>query len=133
MALRAKIGSPTASHSLVETVVAPLAGPPLHCHASTDEVFHVLEGELAFVCDGQRSVLRAGDLLVVPRGCRHAFRNFSGKPARMMVTVTPGGFESRLFAMTDHLPSPTELEAGIDLQIVGPQMEAADAITTDWS
>ncbi len=133
MALRAKVGQSAAGCSFVETVVAPMAGPPLHFHTATDEVFHVLEGELAFVCDGQRSTLRAGDMLVASRGCRHAFRNFSGKPARMLVTVTPSGFEAKLFAMSDRAPSPAELEAGIDLQIVGPPMEAPDTISTDWS
>lgn len=132
MALRAKIGHSTASHALVETVVAPMAGPPLHSHMATDEIFHVLEGELEFVCNDLRSTLGPGDMLVVPRGCRHTFRNFSGKPARMMVTVTPGGFEAMLFAMSDHAPSAAELEAGIDLEIVGPPMQAAAVIQPDW-
>ncbi len=79
--------------ALCDVVVAPGGGPPMHVHAREDETFHVLEGELTFWVNGDRHVARAGDTLFGPRGIPHRFQNCTDRPARMLVAMTPGGFE----------------------------------------
>jgi mannose-6-phosphate isomerase-like protein (cupin superfamily) len=42
-----------------------------HSHAETDEVFFVVEGEMAIEFRDGRVDLRAGEMFVVPRGVEH--------------------------------------------------------------
>jgi mannose-6-phosphate isomerase-like protein (cupin superfamily) len=72
--------------------VPPLYGPPLHRHSREDEWFYILEGEITAEIDGQRTWLQAGYSAFAPRGTVHTFKNFGSKPAKMLVLVTPGGF-----------------------------------------
>ncbi len=63
--------------------------PPLHSHASEDELFHVLEGEFRFQI-GERH-LRAGPgvMLLAAKGVIHSYRAESPEGGRF-VTVTRG-------------------------------------------
>jgi mannose-6-phosphate isomerase-like protein (cupin superfamily) len=42
-----------------------------HSHADTDEVFIVLDGQMSIHFRDGEAVLRAGEMLVVPRGVEH--------------------------------------------------------------
>lgn len=111
-------------YAFVESIVEPMVGPPLHIHHDADEVFHVLEGTMDFICDGRRSRLGPGDVVRIPKGSAHAWRNFSDRQVRMMVVLMPGGFEQMFFAMRgvppEQLPA---LAATFDAEIVGPMLE----------
>jgi len=48
---------------------------PLHAHAGTDKVYHVLEGDGVFLLEGRELPMAAGDLLVAPEGVPHGVRN----------------------------------------------------------
>lgn len=67
-------------------------GPPLHRHAF-DELFYVLEGELAFRLGDSAVTLEAGGCVYVPGNEPHTFSNPSAEPARMLVVMSPEGFE----------------------------------------
>jgi mannose-6-phosphate isomerase-like protein (cupin superfamily) len=88
----------TSEHSdgalaVLEYEVPPsLPGPPLHLHAF-DEFFYVLEGELAFRLGDRAVTLEAGGYVYVPGQEPHTFSNPSAEPARMLVVMSPGGFE----------------------------------------
>jgi quercetin dioxygenase-like cupin family protein len=76
---------------VVETIVVPGGGPPPHTHAA-EELFLVRGGRLAFV-SGQAGVQRAagpGDVVQVPGGRPHAYRNVGSEPARMLVVFDDG-------------------------------------------
>jgi len=51
--------------------------PPMHWHSKQDEFFHVLEGQATFYLGGRRKVAVAGDVVVIPGGQFHTFRNAS--------------------------------------------------------
>lgn len=104
--------------ALCEVAVAPGGGPPLHVHTREDEAFHVLEGELTFWVGGEQRIARAGDTLFGPRGIPHRFENLSGRPARMLVAMTPGGFEG--YFREAGLPA----EPGVDAPPLGPAVIA---------
>jgi quercetin dioxygenase-like cupin family protein len=70
------------------------AGPPLHHHAF-DEMFYVLDGELAFRVEDEIVTKRSGELVFVPGGVVHAFTNRGDAPARFLIACTPAGFERR--------------------------------------
>lgn len=79
--------------SLVEIAVPPGSGPLPHVHGREDETYHVLAGEVVFTVDGERHVVRAGGTAFGPRGIPHEFHNEGTETARLLVVVTPGGFE----------------------------------------
>ncbi len=76
-----------------EADIPPNAGPPPHIHLTQFEAYYLIEGELE-VLDGDRIfTARAGSFVYIPAGAVHAFRNRSDRHARMLVWMTPGGFE----------------------------------------
>ena len=84
----------TANHHFAfEAIEPPGGGPPLHTHASEEEFFVVLEGEMTFYVGGR--VIRAteGQTAFVPRGVPHCFKNCSRSEARVLVIFTPGNIE----------------------------------------
>ena len=81
------------THTLLKVSVPQGSGIPAHVHTHEDEVFHVVEGAAEFLVGGERVDARAGATIVGPRGKPHAFKATSRDACRMLVVVTPGGFE----------------------------------------
>lgn len=121
--------------ALVEQTAPSGHAPPLHKHQREDEWFYILDGELTFWLDGDRSVGGPGSLAFLPKGIPHGFAVTSSDPARFLIGTSPSGFDSFVRAVgtravsatlppVDHpMPSPDELgqiaaEHGIEL--LGP-------------
>jgi quercetin dioxygenase-like cupin family protein len=79
--------------SVVESIDQPGGGPPPHIHHREDETFQVIEGEYEFTCGGKTFTAGKGATIFAPRGVPHAYRYIGRTPGRMMVTLTPAGFE----------------------------------------
>jgi mannose-6-phosphate isomerase-like protein (cupin superfamily) len=79
--------------ALVCEVPAGSAGPPLHIHPGTDELFLIQDGTLLLHADGVTRRLGAGDAAFVPRGAPHTFASTPDGPVRFLAVHTPGGFE----------------------------------------
>lgn len=77
--------------------------PPAHYHPAQDERFEVLEGELEARIEGDQRVLRAGDMLEIPRGVVHEMWNSGAEPARAIWQTTPGGRTLEWFRTLDAL------------------------------
>jgi quercetin dioxygenase-like cupin family protein len=86
--IRVPPGATGGAMSVIETVNAPGFGPPLHRHRET-EIFRVLEGRYLYEVDGVRTEAGVGDVMVVPGGAAHAFRNITDAPARQFIVITP--------------------------------------------
>ncbi len=96
--------------TLLEATMAPgHAGPIAHVHASHDESFFLLSGELRFrVGDAIRTVV-PGEVVFASRGLAHGFSNPSDVPARYLAALTPSGYEmyfDRLAALIRRLGAP---------------------------
>jgi quercetin dioxygenase-like cupin family protein len=78
---------------VVESVDAPGDGPPPHIHQREDETFHVLEGEYEFTCDGKRLLAKKGTTIFTPRALAHSYKNIGSTPGRLLLAITPAGFE----------------------------------------
>jgi mannose-6-phosphate isomerase-like protein (cupin superfamily) len=79
---------------LIEQVVpAGYPGPALHVHPQFDETFYIVEGRIALRVGDEAHEAGSGTIAVIPRGAPHTFANPFPAPARMLVLVTPGGFE----------------------------------------
>ncbi|MFI1797867.1 cupin domain-containing protein [Streptomyces sp. NPDC020379] len=81
------------SLGLIEALVPPGGGPPLHIHHDSDEAFYLIEGELEISNEKLSQTVGAGAFIFVPRGKVHAFKNVSDAPCKMLIIFTPGGFE----------------------------------------
>jgi quercetin dioxygenase-like cupin family protein len=76
-----------------EAIVPPGGGPPPHVHSREEEGFYILEGEITIQVGDERFVAIAGTFANMPVGRLHSFKNESGKPARMIITIAPAGLE----------------------------------------
>ena len=79
--------------SLVELKEMPGYKTNLHRHNYTDEAFYVLEGGLTVKMKDKTSEYPAGSYVLVPRGTPHAQGNTGKVPVKVLLTMTPGGFE----------------------------------------
>jgi quercetin dioxygenase-like cupin family protein len=68
--------------TVIETVVAPGEGPPLHVHVSEDEFIYVLEGRLRFRLAGALRDAPAGSFIFIPKGVAHTWQNADDRTAR---------------------------------------------------
>lgn len=80
--------------SIIELIVPPRdPGPPPHTHRREDEIFYVLEGCIVAQAGDRQLQGEAGSLLLLPKDVQHSFRNPSDSPTRLLVIMTPAGFE----------------------------------------
>jgi quercetin dioxygenase-like cupin family protein len=93
------------AYSLFEIMSQPQGRVPPHIQHREDECFYVLQGEFEFLVEGRTMRVGAGSLVYVPRGNLHAYENVGNKPARMLVSQTPGGLHERFF---EELGKPAE-------------------------
>jgi quercetin dioxygenase-like cupin family protein len=63
--------------------------PPDHTHATEDEFFHVLQGQVAFRCGNDRFEVADGGSVLLPRGIEHGYRITSAGDVRLLVVTTP--------------------------------------------
>ena len=81
--------------SLLEVEVAPRSvGAPPHQHSAEDEVFIVTEGAVTFLNGEEEVEAGKGTVASLPRGHFHGFWNPHDEPARMLLLINPGGFDS---------------------------------------
>jgi quercetin dioxygenase-like cupin family protein len=92
-------------YAMWEAVVPPGGGPPPHVHSREEEGFYILEGEIAFFIAGRRLVASAGMFANMPVGTPHSFKNESGKPAKMLISIAPAGLEQMFFEVGVPVPA----------------------------
>ena len=80
-------------YSLLELLVPPGAGVPLHQHAE-QETFYLAEGEAEFARIGREGItwyrVTLGDTVNVPGWAMHGFRNTGAVSARILLTCSAG-------------------------------------------
>jgi mannose-6-phosphate isomerase-like protein (cupin superfamily) len=143
-AIRGPVGGPTTliartqdtagSFTLLENVIPPKQGPPLHVHAREDEMWYVLHGDLRFRADDEILQAPEGSFVFVPRGTRHCFQNVGDTPATVLVMFTPAGME-RFFEQHAQLPpgpvDPAAYRAIAHdnwMEVAGPPLAESDPI-----
>ena len=101
------------AYALIECVVGPESGTPLHIHHAEDEMFYILSGALSVWTEGQKTVVGTGSYVYIPQGLVHAWKNESDEPVRFLTSVTPAGFEQFFVAIgqvvSEALPTPPAL------------------------
>lgn len=124
--LRATAHTTNGAFGLVEQVMPPGFESPYHTHHLEDEAFYVLDGEMAFVCDGNWMSAGPGAYVFAPRNLPHGFRVQGDRPARMLLLCAPGGFADFVVEMSEPAPAPPDmaklvsLAAKYGVDILGP-------------
>lgn len=88
-------------------ITPPGGGPPPHYHSVEDETFHVLEGRVAFLLDGEWREIAPGGSAFMPRGVIHTFKNVGDQPSRMLITTMPSGFEKFFARCAEEFAKPS--------------------------
>lgn len=110
---------------------------PYHTHHREDESFYVLEGEIAFVCDGKWLKAGPGALVYGPREIPHGFKVIGGAPASMLLMCNPGGFERLVLEQSTPImepPTPPDMDrlltlaAKYEIDIHGPLPEVPEGL-----
>ncbi len=125
-------GQPGGAYSVVEWASqAGVTGTPLHVHEQTDEAFYVLEGTFGFLAGERAFEGGAGGFVFAPKGLEHAYWNAGKTPAKMLITISPPGFEELaegLEAAGDDEQAAMgvrkALSAKYDIEVVGPSRQA---------
>jgi len=91
--------------TVIETTTPSQCGPPPHIHKHEDETFYVIEGQFEFQIGKQTVQATAGAFLVAPRGIPHRFTNIGATPGKLLITITPGGFEKFIAAFAELPPN----------------------------
>jgi quercetin dioxygenase-like cupin family protein len=129
--LRATASQTGGAFGLVEQVIEPGFASPYHVHRNEDEAFYVIEGEVRFVSEGQSWFAGAGGFAFLPRNIPHGFRVEGDVPARVLLLVTPGGFEGFVAELSEPAPpaGPPDMgklmqaAASYSIDILGPLPE----------
>jgi quercetin dioxygenase-like cupin family protein len=84
----------TVSHegetAVIETRVEPGGRVPKHSHPTQAEIFTVHSGTVRFKVGRAKVDAGPGDVVDVPPGTKHSFRNRSGEEASFTARLTPG-------------------------------------------
>ncbi|HWD41015.1 MAG TPA: cupin domain-containing protein [Fimbriimonas sp.] len=128
--MRASGEATNGGFGLVEHLTLPPGfASPYHVHRREDEAFYILEGRVAFVCDGDWIAAGPGDFVFGPRNVPHGFAVDGETPAKMLLLCVPSGFErfvSELSVPSSSAPIPPdmgrllEVAAKYGIEILGP-------------
>lgn len=69
---------------------------PLHAHSREDEIWYVLEGEIAFTVGNETRAAGPGSFVYIPRNVPHTFR-IQSETARWFGIGTPAGLDEWFF------------------------------------
>ena len=126
-------GSP---YALIEWMAPPaVPGPPLHVHWVTDEAFYVLGGTFGFQAGDETVDGPPGAFVLIPKGLAHTYWNQGSTPARVLILISPPGFESYFEDLSEGLAASGDsqeeamrvrqrLSAKHDIEVVGPPRQA---------
>src|SRR6516164_8671454 len=78
--------------ALIEAVGRRGNVPPPHIHHREDEIFYVLEGEIAVSVNERTIKVTPGTMVFLPRDVRHSF-TIESERVRMLQLLTPAGLE----------------------------------------
>lgn len=90
------------AYCVLEVVLPPGVGSPLHIHRREDEILYVVSGECEIRSRDATTILQAGGAAVLPKNAAHAFRNSGSTPSTVLITAVPGGLDGS-FAETAEL------------------------------
>ena len=109
------------AYAIVESIAAPGCATPMHLHRNEAEQVLIIEGAYRIAVGEKVFEMSGGDSITLPRGVPHSWRNISSEPGRMVVILTPAGFEQCVQTIRNSPPEKLEaVAASYGCYIVGP-------------
>jgi quercetin dioxygenase-like cupin family protein len=93
------------TYSLMEQLMPAKAGPPPHVHDQGEEVFYILDGEMALQLGDQVVVGTRGQLVRIPAGTPHAFA-VTSETARVLNFYVPAALDLQVAMLGTPATSP---------------------------
>ena len=93
------------TYSLMEQLMPAKAGPPPHVHDQGEEVFYILEGEMALQLGDQVVIGTSGQLVRIPAGTPHAFA-VRTETARVLNFYVPAALDLQVAMLGTPATSP---------------------------
>ncbi len=112
-------------YELMQFVVSPGHGPPLHCHRHEDECFYVADGRLEIRVGDETIDAATGTYAHLPRGVPHAFRNTGERIACFLCWVLPGNLAGFFDAFKRPWPADKSEPPSVNDEDVRRMMKAA--------
>ena len=75
--------------SVAEELLPPGCAVRPHHHASTEEVYYILDGEGEMTVASETENVRSGDAVYIPIGSVHTLRNTGQTPMRIVLVCGP--------------------------------------------
>jgi quercetin dioxygenase-like cupin family protein len=131
-------GQPSGFYSVVEWVSQPgVPGTPLHIHSTTDEALYVVEGMFLFLAVERTFEEAEGAFVFAPKGLEHIYWNEGKTSSKMLITISPPGFERYFEELAEGLEAAGDdeqaamsvrkaLSEKYDIEVVGPPRQATD-------
>jgi quercetin dioxygenase-like cupin family protein len=80
--------------AVIDMLIPPGGGPGPHAHATFQESFYVLEGEIVVRSESGTYIAREGSTVSIPRGgAIHSFKNEAASTAHILCVVVPSGLD----------------------------------------
>jgi quercetin dioxygenase-like cupin family protein len=82
------------AYALIDMLIPPKGGPGPHSHATFQEAFYVLDGEIRVITKEKTYTVTKGSYVNIPfNGPVHKFTNRTDKTAHFLCLTTPAGME----------------------------------------
>lgn len=100
---------------MAEVSVPPGCGNPPHIHSREEETFYLLQGTLTVQIGAKTVTASPGDVVCLPRGVAHSFKNNGNVDVKALVVAVPGGlekfFEEAFYPANEYPEAPPMSEA----------------------
>lgn len=77
------------SQSFAEATVRPGQKTALHCHRSSEEIYHFTRGQGVMTCGEERFPVKAGDTVCIVPGTPHCVENTGRGPLKILCACSP--------------------------------------------
>lgn len=123
------------AYAALEIHTPPGHGPELHVHPGQNELFYLLRGSIGLQCGRDKTVLKTGDVFLVPADTPHAYVVLGAEPAHMLNVFNPAGEIEAFFAdyaalvNVDGEPDRAKMAANYarhGMKVVGPPIKISD-------
>ena len=82
------------AYALIDMLIPPEGGPPPHSHATFQEAFYIIDGEIEVITKEKNYSATKGSYVNIPfNGPVHKFTNKTDKTAHILCLTTPAGME----------------------------------------
>lgn len=115
--------------SAIEVTAAPQSGPALHKHPP--EIFYIVNGEFEFYGAKAEDTLKAtaGDLVHIPSGAPHAYKNIGTTPGKyILITAMAGNPEQLWFQKFEY-----EMSKKLGTPVIDGKLQAVSQANTSKS